>query len=181
MISVRKARAADAPGIALVHVLAWRGAYAGILPDRVLLRLSQRRQTAMYERMIGSGAPVHVAVASGADSPGPDNQGGGPRIVGFASASIGAERLADGEIETLYVHEDFRERGLGRRLLRAAAADLATRGCRSAFLWVLADNPSRWFYARLGGRHVADGDVRVGGEMLAQAAYLWDPIETLTG
>lgn len=176
MITVRRARAADAAGIALVHVLAWRGTYAGILPDRVLLRLSQRRQTMFYARMIGAGAPVHVAVASGTDS-----QGGAARIVGFASASAGRGEIADGEIETLYVHEDFRERGLGRRLLRAAGAELAARGCRSAFLWVLADNPSRWFYARLGGRHVADGEVRVGGEMLPQSAYLWDPIESLTG
>lgn len=176
MITVRRARAADAPGIALVHVLAWRSTYAGILPDRVLIRLSQRRQTAIYQRMIGAGLPVHVAIASGPDSP-----GGAARVVGFASASAQGSDLADGEVETLYVHEDFRERGLGRRLLQAAGADLASSGCRSVFLWVLADNPSRWFYARLGGRHVADGAVRVGGEMLAQSAYLWEPIERLTG
>ena len=66
-------------------------------------------------------------------------------------ASRGSRRqtLAEGEVETLYVLDDWRERGVGRRLMRAAAGHLVDIGCRSAFLWVLRDNPSRWFYQRL--------------------------------
>ena len=53
------------------------------------------------------------------------------------------------------------------------------RGCRSVFLWVLRDNPSRWFYQRLGGRPVLDAGTRVAGRDLVQTAYVWDPIESL--
>ena len=90
-----------------------------------------------------------------------------------------ADRLGDGEIETLYVLDDWREQGLGRRLMRAAARDLASRGCRSVFVWVLRDNPSRFFYRHLGGQAVAHGTTSVAGVSLAQTAFGWDPIDRL--
>lgn len=181
MISIRRARPVDAVAIAAVHVSAWRSAYPGILPDAFLAKLSLPRQAAHYDRSIRAGQGVHVATASGTDVP----DGSGPRVVGFATSGparllLGeAAGLADGEIETLYVLDDWRERGLGRRLLRAAAAQLAHAGCRSAFVWVLRDNPSRWFYARLGGRAVAEQTTQVGGAQVAQTAFVWDPIERL--
>ena len=181
MISVRRARLADAASIGAVHVAAWRSAYPGILPDDFLSRLSAPRQAAYYDHAIRDEGrtTLHVASVSGVDL-GP--RGGTSRIVGFASSgrARGAyAALGDGEIETLYVLDDFRERGLGRRLLRAAALHLAEQGCRSAFLWVLRDNPSRWFYARLGGRPVAEDTVRVAGTDMMQTAYVWNPIDTL--
>ena len=43
MIKIRKATARDANAIARVHVDTWRDTYAGIIPDRILLRMSHRR------------------------------------------------------------------------------------------------------------------------------------------
>ncbi len=179
MIAIRRARPADAAAIGAVHVAAWRSAYPGILPAAYLSRLSVRRQAAHYEVAIRTRMGVHVATASGVDA-GPT--GGPARVVGFVTcgpARAGAHRLGDGEIETLYVLDDWRERGIGRPLMRAAAAHLAATGCTSAFLWVLRDNPSRWFYERLGGRMGAEATVRVAGAMVAQTAYVWPDIEKL--
>ncbi len=195
MITVRRARATDAAAIGAVHVAAWRSAYPGILPDGFLSRLSIPRQAAHYDNAIRSGIGVHVAIASGVDlgrgsgparivgfvSGGPSNDGMAPAAAGPAvtAQNAGSQSLGDGEIETLYVLDDWRERGLGRRLMRAAAAHLAGAGCRSAFLWVLRDNPSRWFYARLGGRQAAESTIQVGGSPVVQTAYVWEPIEKL--
>ena len=181
MIAIRRARAIDAMAIATVHVMVWRSSYPGILPDGYLAKLSVARQAAHYEHAIRSGTGVHVATASGLDL-GP--AGGPARVVGFVTGAptrtFGAEEpLAEGEIETLYVLDDWRDRGLGRRLMRSAAAHLASAGCRSAFVWVLRDNPSRWFYERLGGRPVAEATIHVGGVPVVQVAYLWAPIEKL--
>ena len=202
MISIRRARPADAAAIGAVHVAAWRSAYPGILPDDFLSRLSVPRQAAHYDGAIRSGGGVYVAAASGNDVPG----GSGSRVVGFATAGrarpgrlrppalggaptdlgmqssvqgTGLQGLGEGEIETLYVLDDWRERGLGRRLMRAAAAHLAASGCRSAFVWVLRDNNSRWFYQRLGGKPAAEAAIHVGGASVAQVALVWDPIEKL--
>ncbi|MBV9250141.1 MAG: GNAT family N-acetyltransferase [Acetobacteraceae bacterium] len=182
MISIRRARTTDAIAIAAVHVAAWRSAYPGILPDGFLARLSVPRQAAHYDAAIRSGTGVFVATASGMDVP----QGSGPRVIGFTTAGrarsgseVGGRRLGEGEVETLYVLDDWRERGVGRRLLRAAAAHLAEIGCRSAFLWVLRDNPSRWFYQRLGGKPVAEAMIQFAGQQVMQTAFVWDPIERL--
>lgn len=171
MIDIRRARLSDAAAIGSVHVAAWRSAYPGILPDEVLMRLSPERQAGYYDGMIRAGVGIHVACV-------------GSRVVGFASGSVsstkpGAFAPADGEIETLYVLDDWRERGIGRRLMSAAAIHLASAGCASAFLWVLRDNPSRWFYEHLGGKPTAESMTRVGGTLVAQRAYVWSPIEKL--
>lgn len=182
MIGLRRARPSDAPSIGAVHVAAWRSAYPGILPDAYLARLSVARQAAYYDAAIRGGQGVYVATAA---LPGPGltmgaGAGGAVRIVGFTTAGRARTGgIADGEIETLYVLDDWRDRGVGRRLMRAAASHLASSGCRSAFLWVLNDNPNRWFYARLGGKPVATGTTQVAGTTLGQTAYVWDPIEKL--
>lgn len=166
MIEVRAALPADAAGIAAVHVPAWRSTYAGILPDPVLTRLSLARQSAHYQHSILTGHAAFVAEAEG-------------RVVGFVTADRTRSKLAEGEIETLYVLDDWRDRGLGRALIQRAAARLAEAGCRSVFVWVLRDNPSKWFYQRLGGRPAAELQVMVGGVPIPQTAYVWEPIELL--
>ncbi len=166
-MTVRRAGPADAAAIGAVHVAAWRSAYPAILPDAYLARLSVARQARHYEFAIRSGAIVHVAIGDG-------------RVVGFATAGPArGMRLAEGEIETLYVLDDWRDLGLGRALMAASGAALAAAGCRDAFLWVLRDNPSRWFYAHLGGRLVADGEAHVAGVAVPQTAFVWSPISLL--
>jgi GNAT superfamily N-acetyltransferase len=161
---------ADAAAIGAVHVAAWRSTYPGILPDEFLSRMSPIRQARHYEASIAAGACVIVAAPNT----------GSPRLVGFTTAGRARTgSLGDGEIETLYVLDDWRENGIGRRLLHAAAKDLAGRGCKSAFLWVLRENPSRFFYQHLGGQPTAHGETRVAGVTVPQLAYSWDPIDRL--
>ncbi|MCX7378911.1 MAG: GNAT family N-acetyltransferase [Alphaproteobacteria bacterium] len=181
MITIRRARLSDSVPIAAVHVAAWRSTYPGILPDGYLARLSVPRQAGHYERAIRAGVGVHVATASGIDL-GADV--GPPRVVGFSTCGPtrtpqSAELLGQGEIETLYVLDDWRDRGIGRRLMRAAAGHLAAIGCASAFLWVLRENPNRWFYERLHGKPTMESLVEVGGQAVPQVAYAWAPLEKL--
>jgi GNAT superfamily N-acetyltransferase len=182
VIAVRRARPADALGIAAVHVAAWRSAYAGILEEDYLAELSELRLGAFYRRAIldrREGHAVFVATAGGGDQPA-DQSGPEPGIVGFASGGRARRQgLAQGEVETLYLLDDFRERGVGRRLMRAMAAHLRVIGCNSALVWVLAGNPSRYFYSHLGGRPAMRDTVRVAGRNVDQMAMVWDPIDTL--
>ena len=165
---VGPARLSDAAGIAAVHVAAWRSAYADLLPAEYLAGLSLARHAAQHHAAIAAGHGVLVAREAG-------------EVVGFCTAGRARRQgIGDGEIETLYVLDDWRERGLGRRLLQAGASLLERRGCGSAFLWVLQDNPSRWFYERLGGRPVMRSVTGVAGRRLVQQAYRWDPIVLLT-
>ncbi|MGE4481604.1 N-acetyltransferase family protein [Acidocella sp.] len=172
MISIRRARLSDASFIAAVHVATWRSAYANLLPDDYLANLSVSRLAGYYEHGIRLGLGLHVAASYGVR--------GGPPILGFSSAVRCRDpSLGEGEVETLYVLDDYRERGLGGQLLRASAKHLAQLGCRSAFAWVLSQNPSRYFYQHLGGKQIASGTTKVGDEDIPQTAFSWDPITTL--
>lgn len=166
---IRRATLADAASIGAVHVAAWRSAYPGLLPAQYLARLSAMRQAAFYERAIRLGAGVQVATQ--------DN-----RVIGFSTARRSPNNpLGDGELETLYVLDDFREHGFGRRLLRASAAYLAQAGCGSLFAWMLRDNQAGFFYEHLGGKRAGVSVTRVGGRDIPQIAFAWNPIERLLG
>ncbi|MDH3700635.1 MAG: GNAT family N-acetyltransferase [Alphaproteobacteria bacterium] len=162
MIRVRTARRGDAAAIGALHVESWRDAYAGILPDAVLLRMSAKVESGKWAHVLACGEAVLVAEA-------------GDRLVGFGSCGAARGKALDyaGEVYTLYVHPDFHGQGIGRRLLRELFAALGDMGHHSAVIWVLRSNPSRYFYEAMGGKRVADRQEHLWGADLPQAAYGW--------
>ncbi|HEX6119969.1 MAG TPA: GNAT family N-acetyltransferase [Dongiaceae bacterium] len=177
MTTIRPAAARDAADIARIYVDAWRSSYAAILPHRVLLGMSCERQARQWSWVIGNRAEVQpVIVAADADggvigfaSFGPARPGDRPVSGHFA----GARDAKAGEIYTLYVQPEFQERGIGRQLLAAAFAAMARKGCGHGFLWVLRDNPSRYFYERVGGVMVAERQEQLWGCAIDQVCYGW--------
>lgn len=144
---IRRAIPADAARIARIHRDSWRTAYAGILRQAELDRLTLRRLTKRWRDNLRG---VAVAELNGV-------------VEGFAL--IGPSRDLDvagfaGEIYMLYVHPSAWGRGVGRALLRAAIAALENRGHRWLVLWVLAENTAaQAFYARVGLQR--DGHTRL--------------------
>ena len=61
MMSVRRARPADAAAIGAIHVSTWRNAYAGVLPDDYLAGLSPVRHAVGYRRLKGLDAAAALA------------------------------------------------------------------------------------------------------------------------
>ncbi|WP_376090825.1 GNAT family N-acetyltransferase [Roseomonas sp. CCTCC AB2023176] len=172
MIQIRRARPDDAAAMGAVHVASWRDTYAGILPDAYLTTLSAARIAAAYrrsmiERARGDASFVACLPAGG-------------EVVGFGTTGRARRPgMGEGEIETLYLLPDWRDQGIGRRLMRAAAAHLGAVGFHSVFLWVLSANNAGWFYRRLGGRLVARETIRVAGQAVEQSAVIWDPVALL--
>lgn len=169
MVVIREARAVDAPAIAHVHVESWRNAYAGLLPDDVLVRMCHRTHTAQWARILGQRRNREIVLV--AELP---NQG----VIGFGSCGrVREKRLAHaGEVFTLYVQPEFQERGIGRKLLCRLFDALVSRGITSAVAWVLAENPSRFFYETMRGRRVAERDEVLWNTALHEVAYGWDDI-----
>lgn len=169
VVDVRLGSVEDADAIARVHVETWRTTYAGMLPDDMLVRMSAEGQARMWRRMLREGETVLVAE---------DPTAG---IIGFSSygPNRGGRGDFSGEIYTLYVLPDHQERGLGRGLLGALFAALQREGHNSALIWVLADNPTRFFYEAMGGRCVAAREARMWGTKVSELAYGWDNIHAL--
>src|SRR5260370_1612868 len=162
-IIIRPARPADAHGIARLDIETWRATYAGVLSAPYLVGLSEQRREAGWRSVILR-EPRDVRVA--ADSIG--------AILGFGSCGPKrGDRFFAGEVFTLYVAPDWQNQGIGRRLLIALFRRLVAAGRRSAILWVLRDNPARFFYERLGGHQVSRKPLAVGGAAVQGTAYGW--------
>ncbi len=166
MIKIRKATARDANAIARVHVDTWRDTYAGIIPDRILIGMSHRRHCAEWSDVFGKRRNGHTVMVA------EDSRAG---VVGFGSC--GRARYVNlpynGEVYTLYVLTDYRGRDVGKRLLSELFGALLERGSRSALIWVLADNPARFFYQAMGGTWVAVRTEMLWGTSFAAMAYGW--------
>jgi ribosomal protein S18 acetylase RimI-like enzyme len=162
-ITIRPAQPRDARGIARIDVETWRTTYAGVLSSSYLVGLSERRREAGW-RVVILHEPRDVRVAT--------NPTG--TIVGFGSCGPNrGDRFFAGEVFTLYVNPDRQNQGIGRRLLIALFRRLVAARRHSAIVWVLRDNPARFFYERLGARQVSQRSLAVGGMVIEAIAYGW--------
>lgn len=170
MSVVRQARLEDAPAIARIEIETWRAAYAGMLPDRVLVGMSERRQTASWASFLRH-RPEDVWVAQTAKG----------SVLGFGNCGAQRDSAIDyaGEVYTLYVLPDAQGEGLGRRLVLALFRRLIESGRGSGLVWVVRANPARFFYERLGGRQVMHRPILVGGESVEAIAYGWPDLAAL--
>ncbi|MEV6443639.1 GNAT family N-acetyltransferase [Amycolatopsis sp. NPDC051716] len=129
MSTVRAATVADAPAIGEIHVRSWQAAYAGLIPEDFLARLSASSRAASWARRIGEGSgQVLVLEEDGV-------------VAGFAA-------FGPSQLYALYLLPEFWGRGLGRTLHDRVVDELSGD---SAVLWVLATNErAKAFYVRQG-------------------------------
>ena len=176
MMRIRRARRTDAAAIGRVHVETWQSTYAGLLPDTMLASMSDVRQSAWWARALADPAQARGIFVADDDETG---------VVGFGSCGpvrdppegLNGTEQRVGEVYTLYVEPDFQNRGLGRRLLDALFRQLSADGCDTAVLWMLADNPTRFFYEGLGGVVVGDRIDTMAGKDVEERAYAWRDLE----
>jgi ribosomal protein S18 acetylase RimI-like enzyme len=158
VVVIRAGSAADAAQIAAVQREGWFAAYAGIIADEIIdrvtapdggARVRQSFRTRPWQRMI-------VAVPDGEDA----------GIVGYAAygpetdvlsapwphpLSTDGEERRVAELYALYVHPAWWSTGTGRALMDRVLARSAAAGYSSITLWVLRDNRrARRFYERAG-------------------------------
>ncbi len=164
MGAIRIARPEDAKAIARIEVETWRSTYAGMLPDRVLVNMSERRQTASWASFLRH-RPEDVSVATATNG----------TIQGFGNCGTQRDstiRFA-GEVYTLYVAPDRQSQGLGRSILMSLFQRLVDTGHATALVWVVRANPARFFYERLGGQQIMHRPIPVGGQQVEAVAYGW--------
>jgi ribosomal protein S18 acetylase RimI-like enzyme len=162
-ITIRAARPEDAGPIARLDVETWQATYAGILATPYLAGLTAARRETGWANLIRR-EPRNVRVAIAGD--------GG--VIGFGSCgACRGEPDFTGEVFTLYVAPDWQNHGIGRRLLLALFARLVAEGHRSAVIWVLRENPSRFFYLRLGGKEIRRKLLPFNGTQVAASGYGW--------
>ncbi len=162
-ITIRTARPEDSGPIARLDVETWQATYAGILGTPYLAGLKPaRRETGWANVIRRVPNDVHVAVDPAGE------------VVGFGSCgACRGEPNFTAEVFTLYVAPDWQNQGIGRRLLVAMFGPLVELGHNSAVIWVLRENPARFFYQRLGGKEVRRKLLPFNGAEIPASGYGW--------
>jgi len=166
---IREARVSDSAAIAGIHVDTWRTTYRGIIADEVLDGMScDVSERAARSRIEEPEPGTFVYVAE-------DDDG---RVVGFAMGGPDRDNNPEykGEVYAIYILKDHQRKGIGRLLLRAAAARLLEQGLSSMLTWCFRDNPSRAFYERMGGTLVGSKPLCIRGREYEEVAYGWEDL-----
>jgi L-amino acid N-acyltransferase YncA len=128
----------------------------------------------MWHRILGAPrARRYTFVAEDADG----------QVAGFASGGPQRSELPGykAELYAIYLLPTCQRQGLGRRLVRAVAAQFAAHELRSMVVWVFeANERARRFYEQLGGRRVGTAQFELGGVALQEVAYGWPEVDALS-
>lgn len=140
-VSVRPATVDDADAIGHIHYQAWLETYTGLIDQTFLLSRSGERSAQRF-RAEGCRSKL-VACADGA-------------VVGFCHYDPARDEDVSkpcGEIQAIYILQDYQGLSLGRMLLTDAERILADQGCKWVCLWALASNKKAiGFYEAMGYR-----------------------------
>lgn len=168
-MKIRAANKTDAKDIAKVQVDTWRTTYAGIVPDDYLANLSYEKREAIWTRVI-PGCFVYVA----------ENEDG--QIVGFATggkAINGEYENYPGELTAIYILKEYQKQNIGQLLVKSIVNDIQTLGFQSMIVFVLEDNPAKYFYEAMGGKQIDRVTIEIGGKNLYELVYAWDDISEI--
>ena len=171
-VKIRTANLSDIAGIARVHVESWRTTYKGTIPEDFLAKLSYEQREHLWDQVLTDpNRSRFVYVAE--DEPG--------KIVGFISGGPepSGDILYTGEIDAIYLLASHQGQGIGRRLVVSLASRLIEENMTALLVWVLATNPARKFYERLGGQLIYEKQTSIGGASLIEVAYGWQNAHTL--
>jgi ribosomal protein S18 acetylase RimI-like enzyme len=161
----------DAETIAGLHVTCWREAYAGIVPDELIVSVDMADRTTRWRGYLAqSGSATFLAEAAG-------------EAAGFIRAGQIAEPLAegaDGHIFALYILARHHRRGIGRALMGLTARAWLERGGRALSVGVLtANHGARAFYEALGARFVRPDTYQWHGHALDESIYIFENLGQL--
>ncbi|QRM53965.1 GNAT family N-acetyltransferase [Sinorhizobium sp. BG8] len=172
-IEIRKGWTGDVFSIGRIIVETWKSAFHGILDEAFLDRLSPAEQAVRHlARRSTPGVQHFVAIDVATQE-----------AIGFANFGPARASMPSDvrELYALYVRPSYQGRGAGAGLVRQVARHSLETGATRLYAWVLADNPNRAFYERLGANPGEMSTITLGGRTYQQVAYAWDDLEALAG
>jgi len=171
-MKIRHAQPEDAASISQVHISSWRSTYRGMVPDHVLDHLDLERNSIRWRETISRIDELKCFFVAESNY---------KQIVGFATG--GPNRTENtgynGELYAIYLLKESQDKGVGKALLLSVANWLAEHHYTSMLVWVLAQNPAKYFYEALGGVQVGRKKIDIGNAMIDEISYGWKDLKSL--
>lgn len=161
-LQFRVACADDAAAVAALHADSWRRHYRGAYSDAFLDGDVESDRLAVWTTRLGVADPFRHTVVVHDDG----------ILVGFVHVMLDDDPCWGSLIDNLHVSHSLRRRGLGTRLMKLAAAEVADKAPGGGmYLWVLEQNTdAQAFYRALGGVEVESALVGAPGGVPARLA-----------
>jgi len=132
-IHLRRAVAADAPGIAQVYVAGWRAVHQNLVPPEFLDCIRSKTREEFWRTELEVEAADRTPWVALIDD----------TVVGFAIGGMSRDSDADartGEVYQFSVQPECWGRGIGTNLLRHVLKDLRKHGFKRADMWLVASD-----------------------------------------
>ena len=143
---IRKKEKKDCMEIAHVVTLSWNESYKGIVPDDFLNHLYQteeERGRNAYDQFDEKNNHQYVLEID-------------HKIVGFINVGEAQEEEQSncGEIYAIYILNEYKGYGYGRKLFEMGIKELKQMGFDKMIIGCLVENPTNHFYTHLGGKQI---------------------------
>ena len=169
-IIIRQALSSDAEGIVYVNTYTWLTTYKGLLSDKIL----NNRLNTMKERTIKLAKAIeekdntYVATINN-------------KVVGFVTygKSRNDKYEDSGEINAIYVLEEYQKLGIGKALFFKAIERLINLGYQSMMLNVLEGNNTINFYKKYGGENIDNRYDYFGEDLIKENIMYFDNIDKI--
>lgn len=140
---IRKREKNDCMAVAHVVTLAWNQTYKGIVNDDFLNGLyenEEQRGINSYNKFDENKNHQFVLEVDG-------------KVVGFVNVGEANEEYENcGELHAIYILEEYKGKGLGKKLFDAGIEELKRMGYDKMLIGCLDGNPSNEFYKHMGGK-----------------------------
>lgn len=167
-VIIRKVKREDIPFVVDIKTKGWQSAYDGIVDDEYLNNLDNERAARIAKMEASFNANGFIVAELDGE------------VVGFcryvANNSFSPEvKGADCELTAIYVRPDLKHCGIGSRMFGYVVEEFRRQGKTRMILWCLRDNePSKRFYAKMGGKIIKEKAVIIGGKNYTECCFSYD-------
>jgi GNAT superfamily N-acetyltransferase len=170
MTTIQLAVERDLPEIARLHILSWKTAYRGFVPDHVLDGRSVEGSLQGWRNTFES-YPENLWIAQHTNG----------NVVGICCAGpvVNLERSGPYRFEIYGLHVDpaIHRQGVGSLLIRRQFERALAEDLPDVIVWTLENlRQSRRFYEKHGGQVVKTGVWRAGDHQQNEVAYGWSEV-----
>ena len=158
---IRQAQVNDATQIAQVHVQSWHETYQDMVRPDILANLDVTQKTVLWTQLLQD-QHHHIWVYE-------HDQ----KILGFLDAYL-PEQHAVAEIKAFYLLKVIQKQGIGRKLFENVYQMIDSHKYQRLILDVFEQNPSRYFYEKLGATVYQVEDASDYGAGLQIYHYQWE-------